>query len=124
MMTYLLVFIGGVVGALARYFIDRFVKEEIGQSLPWGTLTVNVIACIILGAVMGVFSKGGISTEVVALLGTGFCGALSTFSTLSNETLKLIESGFIGKACANIAISLVLGVVSIFGAYAFPVAML
>ena len=123
-MTYIIVFIGGVVGALARYFIDRFVKEEVGQALPWGTLAVNVIACIILGAVMGGFSKRGISTDVVALLGTGFCGALSTFSTFSNDTYKLIESGLIGKAYANIGISLVLGLVSIFGAYAVTVAVL
>jgi len=123
-MIYALVFIGGVAGALARYYVDGFVKEEVGSALPWGTLTVNLIGASILGVLMGILNKGGLSTDTLALLGTGFCGALTTFSSFSLDTYKLFETGSVGKACANVVVTFVLGVLCIFGAYAFTVAVI
>ena len=123
-MIYVLVFVGGIVGALARYHMDRFVKAELGTSLPWGTLAVNLTGSIILGLLMGAFVKGGLSKDVLAFVGTGICGALTTFSTFSNETFHLSATGSSGRAWANIIVSIILGVLSLFGAYSFMVAML
>lgn len=104
---FLLVILGGMVGAPARYLIDSAVKSRAKGPFPWGTLTVNVIGSLILGTLTGaaVASDG----EVMAILGTGLCGALTTYSTFSYETVSLLESGDRRNALANVAATLVAG---------------
>ncbi len=87
-MTVLLVALGAAVGAPVRYLVDRAVGGR--TRLPWGTFAVNVAGCLVLGAVAG---WGGAPAGVVALVGTGFCGALTTYSTVAWETLVLGEGG-------------------------------
>jgi CrcB protein len=103
--TVLLVFLGGAAGAPARYVLDRLVARRAGGVFPWGTLTVNVIGSVILGALAGAGVGGGAQ----ALLGTGVCGALTTFSTFGYETVRLAEDGAFGAAGRNVVVSLVLG---------------
>ncbi|WP_306213059.1 fluoride efflux transporter CrcB [Actinoplanes sp. RD1] len=86
-MTILLVALGAAVGAPLRYLTDRSLKT--GDGFPWGTLTVNVAGSLILGIVLGL----PLDPWLVSLLGTGFCGALTTYSTFSFETLTLARSG-------------------------------
>ncbi|HZZ51091.1 MAG TPA: CrcB family protein [Pseudonocardia sp.] len=88
-MTVLLVLIGGALGAPARYLTDRLVQSRHDSGFPWGTFTVNAVGSFILGAVVG---WGG-STTVSLLLGTGFCGALTTYSTFGYETVVLANGG-------------------------------
>jgi CrcB protein len=83
--TVLLVIVGGAIGAPARYLTDRLVQSRHDSGFPWGTFTVNVIGSFILGAVLG---WNG-SSAVTALVGTGFCGALTTYSTFGYETVTL-----------------------------------
>lgn len=85
-MTALLVALGAAVGAPTRYLTDRAVQARLGTSFPWGTFLVNVVGCLILGALAG---SGTVPADVVALAGTGFCGALTTYSTFSWEAMKL-----------------------------------
>ncbi len=87
-MTVLLVALGAAVGAPLRYLADRAVQRRVCSPFPWGTFTVNVVGCLVLGAVAG----AGASTTVVALVGTGFCGALTTYSTFGWETVRLAET--------------------------------
>ncbi|MFC0860896.1 fluoride efflux transporter CrcB [Sphaerimonospora cavernae] len=111
-MTLLLVFLGGAVGAPARYLIDRFVQRHHDNVFPWGTLTVNLAGSLILGFLLGAQSALGLPDEVIMLAGTGFCGALTTFSTFSFETVRLLEEGSTREAGLNIIGSLILGVLA------------
>ena len=105
-MIALAVALGAAIGAPARYVTDRAVQSWHQSVLPWGTLAVNVVASFVLGALVG----GAVTTGWQAFVGTGFCGALSTFSTLSFETVRLAERGSWRAATANIALSVVLGI--------------
>ena len=88
-MTALWVVLGAAVGAPLRYLTDRTVQSAHGTSFPWGTVTVNVVASLVLGIVVG--SAAG--SALTAAVGTGFCGGLSTWSTLGYETVRLAEGG-------------------------------
>ena len=98
-MTALLVVLGAAVGAPLRYLADRAVQSRHDSGFPWGTFTVNVVGSFILG--MLIDAPGSVG----ALLGTGFCGALTTYSTFSWETLTLARAGHRGLALANVLLS-------------------
>jgi CrcB protein len=104
-MIILLVAIGAAIGAPARYLTDRAVSTRWNTVFPFGTLTVNVIGSLILGLVLG--SQG--HKEIAALLGTGFCGALTTYSTFSYETIRLAHDRLHRAALLNIVVSLAAG---------------
>jgi fluoride exporter len=108
--TVLLVLLGGMLGAPARYLADRAVQARHDSVFPWGTLAVNVGGSLVLGFLLGAQRHLGLPASVVLLLGTGFCGGLTTFSTLGYETLRLLEDGAVGEAGLNVIGSLVLGV--------------
>ena len=99
--------LGAVVGAPARYLTDRAIQSRHETVFPWGTMTVNVVASLILGVVTGAATH--LDPNLVALIGTGFCGALSTYSTFSYETLRLTQEGARFYAVADIVLSLVAG---------------
>jgi CrcB protein len=103
----LMVGLGALVGAPARYLTDRAFQSRRRARLPWGTLTVNLVACLVLGLVVGVQSH--LSDATGALIGTGFCGALSTYSTFSFETMRLVEQGERVLAVANVGLNLAAG---------------
>lgn len=88
-MIPLLVALGAVVGAPLRYAVDRLVAARHTTGFPWGTWTVNVAGSLVLGFVTGAAA----SPEVTALVGTGFCGALTTYSTFGYETVQLAAGG-------------------------------
>ncbi|MEV6929492.1 fluoride efflux transporter CrcB [Dactylosporangium sp. NPDC051485] len=104
-MTLLLIALGAAVGAPLRYLTDRTVQSKHDSVFPWGTLTVNVCGSLLLGLLAGLPASPAVS----ALLGTGFCGALTTYSTFSYETLRLAEGGHRFYAVMNIVASLVAG---------------
>ncbi|GAA5168057.1 MULTISPECIES: fluoride efflux transporter CrcB [Amycolatopsis] len=104
-MTVLLVALGAAVGAPARYLLDRAVQARHGSRFPWGTLTVNVLGCFLLGLLTALPAP----SLLASLLGTGFCGALTTYSTFSYETWKLVRSGSWLPAVSNMVVSLVAG---------------
>ena len=105
-MIALLVGLGALVGAPARYLTDRAVQSAHDTRLPWGTMTVNALASLVLGIVVG---DATLSPNVLALVGTGFCGSLSTFSTFSFETVRLVEDREWFHAIANVSVSLLVG---------------
>ena len=104
-MTLLLVAVGAAIGAPLRYLTDRAVQARHDSVFPWGTLTVNVLGSLLLGLLTGLPA----SPAVTAVLGTGFCGALTTYSTFSYETLRLAQEGARFDALANVVVSLVAG---------------
>ncbi|WP_330460983.1 fluoride efflux transporter CrcB [Streptomyces sp. NBC_00820] len=109
MKDFLLVAVGGAVGALLRYLTDRAVQARHDTVFPWGTFTVNVGGSLILGFLTGAALSGTASHAVQLLLGTGLCGALTTYSAFSYETLRLAESGARFFAAANVAASVTAG---------------
>ncbi len=106
-MTLLLVLLGGAVGAPTRYLADVAIQRLHRTSFPWGTWTVNVAGSFVLGVV-----AAGASTWLMTLVGTGFCGALTTFSTFGYEAVRLAEEGDTGTAVANVTGSLAVGLLA------------
>lgn len=107
-MTALLVALGAAVGAPARYLTDRAVQSRHSTGFPWGTFTVNMVGSLVLGFLGG--AAAVLTPAVAALVGVGLCGALTTYSTFSYETLRLLEVGSPTRAGANLAGSVLLGV--------------
>ncbi len=108
----LLVLAGGMIGAPARYLADRAVQARHDTVFPWGTFAVNMAGSALLGFLLGAQRHLGLPAPVLALLGTGFCGGLTTFSTFGYETLRLLEDGAIVEAGVNVVGSLAVGVLA------------
>ncbi|WP_330456056.1 fluoride efflux transporter CrcB [Streptomyces sp. NBC_00820] len=108
-MNWLLVILGAAVGAPLRHLTDRAVRARHDSVLPWGTFAVNVAGCLILGLLSGAASAGVAGPHLQLLLGTGLCGALTTYSTFSYETLRLTETGAGLYAAANAVVSVAAG---------------
>ena len=108
-MTLVLVALGAVVGAPLRYLVDRFIQARHDTIFPWGTLAVNVAGSLILGFLAGAAAAGRLNPVIFTVLGPGFCGALTTYSTFGYETLRLAEEGSRFLASANIAMNLLAG---------------
>ena len=108
-MNLFLVIAGAAVGAPLRYLGDRAIQSRHDTVFPWGTFTVNVFGSLILGIIAGAATAGGASPQVQLALGTGFCGALTTYSTFSYETLRLLEDDARLFAAANVVASIVAG---------------
>lgn len=104
-MSWLLVFLGGMVGAPLRYLTDRLVQSKHDGTFPWGTMSVNVIGSFLLG----LLTASAASPQLQALLGTGFCGALTTYSTFSYETLQLARKHARTLALGNAVLSVIVG---------------
>lgn len=91
MILAVVVAIAGGAGAIARYVADGVIQDRTSGVLPLGTMTVNVVGSFVMGIVTGVLVFHGAGATVVAVVGTGFCGGLTTFSAFTWETLRLIE---------------------------------
>ncbi|MET9922863.1 fluoride efflux transporter CrcB [Streptomyces sp. NPDC059605] len=113
-MNWLLVIVGAAVGAPLRYLTDRAVQSRHDTVFPWGTFAVNVSGSLILGLLTGAVAAGAASSHVQLLIGTGLCGALTTYSTFSYETLRLVEDGARFYAAANVLASVVAGLGAVF----------
>ncbi len=112
-LTYLYIAIGGASGACLRFFIGNLVLNWLGKGFPFATLIVNITGSLIMGALYGLIEQGII--EIVpyrTLIGVGFLGALTTFSTFSLDTLLLIQQGEIIKAMLNILLNVLLCVLA------------
>jgi CrcB protein len=121
--NWLLVIIGAAVGAPLRYLIDRAVQMKHDTVFPWGTLVVNVTGSLVLGLLTGAASAGHASPHLQLLIGTGLCGALTTYSTFSYETLRLTETGAAFYATANVILSVTAGLGAAFAGVSFAQAL-
>lgn len=114
-MTVLLVLVGAIVGAPLRYLTDRFVQTRHDSRFPWGTMVVNITGCLVLGALSG--AGVALPSPLLVLLGTGFCGALTTYSTFSYETVRLVEDRAYLFALLNVAVSVIAGLGAVLVGY-------
>jgi fluoride exporter len=106
---YVAVAIGGFVGAPSRYLADRAVTRRYDGTFPWGTIVINVSGSLLLGFLTGLGLIHVLPRFDQALVGTGFCGAYTTFSTFAYETVRLVEDGRVARAGANVVASMALG---------------
>ncbi|KND26934.1 MULTISPECIES: fluoride efflux transporter CrcB [Streptomyces] len=113
-MNWVLVIVGGMIGAPLRYLTDRAVQARHATAFPWGTFAVNVIGSLVLGTLTGAVAAGAADSHLRLLLGTGLCGALTTYSTFSYETLRLAQDGARPLAVANVIASVTAGLGAVY----------
>ena len=101
-------FVGAAaVGAPARYLVDGFVARRTEGAFPWGTFVVNASGSFALGLLTGLALYHALPKTPKVVLGTGFCGAYTTFSTFTFETVRLLEEGAVNEAVRNTLATLV-----------------
>ena len=105
-MTAAWVALGALAGAPLRLLADRIAVARRGAGSVLGTLTVNVVGSAVLGVLLGLRT---VSPAVLALVGTGFCGTLTTFSTFGYDVVRLVEERAVGRALVYLGASLALG---------------
>lgn len=114
-MKIFLIGIGGFIGALARFYTSKWVNMLIGHRIPFGTMTVNVVGSFIMGLLVTLsVERMVVSEDIRMLIGVGFLGAFTTFSTFSVESVYLVEEGSYLPAFIYISGNLLL---SIFAAF-------
>lgn len=118
-MTYLVVFIGGGIGAALRHGVNLGGARLFGTSFPYGTLTVNVAGCLIMGLLAGYFAfKGDVTQSWRLFLTTGILGGFTTFSAFSLDVALLYERGDIGLAATYTFASVAMSLVAVFAGLA------
>jgi len=105
-----LTLLAGATGAVARFVLDSSVKRRWKTAFPWATVTINVTGSLLLGVLAGLVLFSGQPAGWQTVLGTGFCGGYTTFSTASFETVRLVQQKRPGLALVNALGSLVLSV--------------
>lgn len=115
MVKYLLVSVGGILGACARYGLGSLVAHHLAEKtvFPWGTFCINVSGSFLLGLFMELSARHGWHDNWRLLCAVGFLGAYTTFSTFEYESLKLMLDGFVGLAFRNIVGSVVVGLLGV-----------
>lgn len=116
MQKYLFIALGGAFGSMARYWVGVNITSRLGTRFPFGTLIVNLSACVILGFTLTFLGRrANFNPEWRFLLAVGFIGAYSTFSTFEWETYSTIRSGAAFLAILYAVSSLILGLASTWG---------
>jgi len=101
--------VAAAIGAPLRYELDGLVGQRVDGVFPWGILLINVAGSFLLGLLTGLGLHHGLGKTPRLVLGTGFCGAFTTFSTFSFETVRLLEAGDLREAVGNVGLTLLLG---------------
>ena len=117
MKSFILVFLGGGLGSGLRYLV-AIAMNQYSKLLPFGTFTVNMIGCLLIGLVLGYAQKENtLTSNQTLLLATGFCGGFTTFSAFASENLELIRNGELFNFSIYAIGSVFLGIVLILIGY-------
>ncbi|MGO4591395.1 fluoride efflux transporter CrcB [Paenarthrobacter sp. 2TAF44] len=100
-MTVLMLALAGGLGAAVRFTVDGLMRARVRAALPWATIVINVSGSLLLGFLAGLVMEGQAPESLQLILGTGFLGGYTTFSTASLETIRLVQSGRMGLALVN-----------------------
>lgn len=113
MSRFLLVCLGGAIGSGARFLVSNLARAWFGGTFPFGTLAVNVLGSFLIGAIMQLGLASDLVTPNARLfLTTGILGGFTTYSAFNYETCTLAERGALALALANVALTLVLGLLA------------
>ena len=114
MKSFLLVFLGGGLGSALRYLVASAMNQY-SKVLPFGTFTVNILGCLLIGIILGYAQRENtLTSNQTLLLATGFCGGFTTFSAFANENLELIKNGEIFNLSVYTIGSILVGVLAVF----------
>jgi fluoride exporter len=103
---YAFVALGGAGGASLRFYISQLLLNWLGKGFPFATLAVNISGSLIMGTLYGLIEQGVIEVSIYrTLIGIGFLGAFTTFSTFSLDTLLLMQQGELFKAMINVLLN-------------------
>ena len=111
--------IGGFLGSVSRYLLSQYVDKKIHSLFPFGTFSVNILGCLILGTLYGLAEKENLLDNQLRLLLTiGFCGSFTTFSTFAHEKMQLLHQGEWMTACIYVISSIAVGILAVIGGVA------
>ena len=116
MLTYLFVALGGALGSVARYAASGAIARASNEVFPWGTLTVNVTGCFVIGLFAMLTGPDGrilVPPDARQFFMVGVCGGYTTFSSFSLQTLALARDGDLARAGANVAASVLLCLIGV-----------
>lgn len=118
-MTWLAVAIGGALGSMGRHFVNHEISERLERSIPYATLTVNVIGCFTIGALAGAIAGGRlhVSPTVRTFLFVGVLGGFTTFSSFGLDTFTLGHGGHQAAAFGNVLAHVALGLGCVWAGY-------
>ncbi|MEO8112280.1 MAG: fluoride efflux transporter CrcB [Ginsengibacter sp.] len=114
MKIILAVGIGSCIGGICRYLLSMFIQNKFLSAFPYGTLSVNIIGCLLIGIVFGISERSLLGVEWRMFMVTGYLGGFTTFSSFSNETIALIRDGQYWPAFTYVGISVVVGLLATF----------
>jgi CrcB protein len=102
-MSEIYVALAGSIGAISRFVLDGHIRAKYNHTFPWATVVINITGSFILGLVSGVLLKRKGFADIETIIGIGFCGGYTTFSTASFETVRLLERREYKRAFGNAA---------------------
>ena len=116
--SILIVGAGSFLGGALRFLISTLIKGACTSSFPWATLTVNLIGCLLIGVIYGLFTRhSNVQHAMCLLLTTGFCGGFTTFSTFASEGVQMLQGGNLGVFATYAFLSLGLGILLVMLGY-------
>ena len=114
MKSFLFVFLGGGLGSGLRYLVT-ITMNQYSKVLPFGTFTVNMLGCLLIGLILGYAQKENtLTSNQTLLLATGFCGGFTTFSAFANENLELIKNGELFNFSVYTIGSVLIGILAVY----------
>ncbi|HEY6118952.1 MAG TPA: fluoride efflux transporter CrcB [Pyrinomonadaceae bacterium] len=120
----ILIGLAGLIGTLLRYWLSGFVARHYGETFPWGTLIVNVLGCLVTGAVFNLSEERFLVDPTVrTVILIGLLGGFTTFSSYGLQTFTLLRDGEFALATLNVAVSNVLGLFMVWAGYGLAKAL-
>lgn len=113
MLKYLVVGVGGFLGAIARYIVATYIGSRYGVRFPYGTFVINISGSFLIGFIVALLARTTASQYWRYLIPIGFIGAYTTFSTFEYETLRAVQDGQLTTGLLNVALSVVVGFVAV-----------
>ncbi len=116
MLKYVLVGVGGCLGSILRFWLGTYIGGKMGTRFPYGTLVVNITGSFLVGFFLAVLTaRTQWSPNWRYLIPIGFIGGFTTFSAFEFETLRTIQDGQIGLGLLYVAVSVIVGLVAVWG---------